>query len=143
MAIFGRSKQKPEEAKKQGVEKKASGVSAAKPARAKKPARQAQGKRSGRREKIAYRVIVRPQITEKAGRLNEMNQYVFRVHKNAKKQEIAQAIQELYGVKPIRVNTIKIPGKTRRLGRTTGTIPGYKKAIVTIPEGKKIEVTQH
>ena len=97
-------------------------------------------KRSAAAEQVAYRVIIRPHITEKAGRLSGMNQYVFRVAKSAGKQEIAQAIQELYGITPVRVNTVSIPGKRRRLGKTEGRIAGYKKAYVTLPEGKTIEL---
>lgn len=92
------------------------------------------------RERLAHRVIIRPHITEKSGRIASQNQYVFIVTNNATKQEIKRAIFETYGIHPLRVATIRIPRKRRRLGRTEGWIAGYKKAIVTLPEGKTIEV---
>lgn len=89
---------------------------------------------------IAHRVLVRPHVTEKAGRLGALNQYVFRVAPRATKQEIKRAVAEVYGVRPVRVATVRVPGKRRRLGRSEGTISGYRKAVVTLPQGKTIEV---
>lgn len=89
---------------------------------------------------IAYRILRQPHVTEKAGRLAEENQYVFRVDAHATKPEIRQAIYEAYGVRALSVTTLRIPGKRRRLGGSEGRISGYKKAIVTLPEGKTIEV---
>jgi len=95
------------------------------------------------KEKIigqAYRVLKTPQITEKATRLTEKNQYVFKVFPRANKMEIKKAIENLYGVKVRSVKIIKVPPKRRRLGRISGFRKGYKKAIVKIKEGQKIEV---
>ena len=91
-------------------------------------------------ERIASRVLVRPHITEKAGRVAAMNQYVFVVAEGATKPTIARAVFEIYGVRPIRVHTVRIAGKRRRIGRIEGRAAGYRKAIVTLPEGKTIEV---
>lgn len=91
-------------------------------------------------ERVASRVLVRPHITEKAGRAATMNQYVFVVSEGATKPMIARAVFEIYGVRPIRVHTVRIAGKRRRIGRIEGRAAGYRKAIVTLPEGKTIEV---
>jgi large subunit ribosomal protein L23 len=88
----------------------------------------------------AWRILKAPHITEKATKLTEKNQYVFKVFPNANKTEIKKAIESLYGVDVINVKIINIPKKERRLGRITGWRKGYKKAIVRIKEGQKIEV---
>lgn len=97
-------------------------------------------KASSTRERIAHRVLLRPHVTEKAGKLAQMNQYVFRIAARTTKQEIVQAVVDSYGVRPVAVSTVTIAGKRRRLGTREGRISGYKKAIVTLPEGKTIEV---
>ena len=88
----------------------------------------------------AWRVLKAPHITEKATYLAGKNQYVFRVEDRANKTEIEKAIEDLYGVEVVSVKIIKIPKKQRRLGRISGWRKGYKKAIVKIKEGQKIEV---
>ncbi|MDI6591664.1 MAG: 50S ribosomal protein L23 [Patescibacteria group bacterium] len=89
---------------------------------------------------IAYRILKAPQITEKATALAGKNQYVFKVWPRANKTEIKKAIENLYGVDVVSVKIIKVPSKRRRLGRISGWRKGYKKAIVKIREGQKIEV---
>jgi len=96
-----------------------------------------------RKKKIiseAWRVLKAPHITEKATYLAGKNQYVFRVGDRANKTEIEKAIENLYMVEVVSVKIIKIPKKQRRLGRISGWRKGYKKAIVKIKEGQKIEV---
>lgn len=88
----------------------------------------------------AYRVLKTPQVTEKATSLVGQNQYVFKVWPRANKVETKKAIENLYGVDVISVKIIKVPRKRRRLGRISGWRKGYKKAIVKIKEGQKIEV---
>jgi large subunit ribosomal protein L23 len=88
----------------------------------------------------AWRVLNSAHVTEKASRLAEKNEYIFKVEKNAGKQEIKKAIQNLYGVAVERVNVIKIPGKLRRVGKNQGYKQGYKKAIVKLFPGEKIEI---
>ena len=88
----------------------------------------------------AYRILKTPQVTEKATDLTKKNQYVFKVWPGANKVEIKKAIEDLYGVDVISVKIIKVPRKRRRLGRIRGWRKGYKKAIVKIKEGQKIEV---
>jgi len=88
----------------------------------------------------AYRILKTPQVTEKATDLTKKNQYVFKVWPGANKVEIKKAIEDLYGVDVLDVKIIKVPRKKRRLGRLSGWRKGYKKAIVKIKEGQKIEV---
>ena len=90
-------------------------------------------------EGFAYRILKFPHITEKATILLQNNQYVFVVYNNVNKIEIRKAIESLYGVKVLKVRIIKVPKKRRRVGRAFGWKKGYKKAIVRIKEGQKIE----
>lgn len=96
-----------------------------------------------KKEKMAsevYRILKTPHITEKATDLVSKNQYIFKVYSGANKVEIKKAIEDLYGVNVKSVKIIKVPAKRRRLGRISGWRKGYKKAIVKIKEGEKIEV---
>lgn len=79
-------------------------------------------------------------ITEKAGGLTNMGQYNFIVDQKANKPEVKKAIEQIYGVKIVSVNMVNIKGKPRRMGRTMGRSSAYKKAIVTLKEGQKIDV---
>lgn len=88
----------------------------------------------------AYRILKYPHITEKAAALTEKNQYVFKVYPEANKTEIKKAIQNLYGVDVISVKIINIPRRQRRLGKVWGWRAGYKKAVVRVKEGQKIEI---
>lgn len=88
----------------------------------------------------AWRILRFPHITEKATGLIKKNQYIFRVWPQANKIEIKKAIKNIYGVEATGVKIIKIPSKKRRLGRITGRRKGYKKAIIKIKKGQKIEV---
>lgn len=88
----------------------------------------------------AYRILKAPHITEKATDLARKNQYVFRIWERANKVEVKKAIEDIYKVKVIDVKIIKVPPKRRRLGRISGWKKGYKKAIVKIKEGQKIEL---
>lgn len=88
----------------------------------------------------AYRVLVKPLITEKAGFLGAENKYVFYVPKSVNKVEVAKAVQEIYGIKPTSVNIMRKTGKNVRHGRTMGKKKDWKKAIVALPEGKTINI---
>ena len=88
----------------------------------------------------AYRILVKPVITEKAAFLGHQNQYVFAVSSTANKIEIAKAINEVYGIKPVDVNIVKMHGKKVRSGRVRGARKDWKKAIVTLPAGKTIKI---
>ncbi len=84
--------------------------------------------------------IKAPHVTEKATDLVKNNQYVFKVFPRANKTEVKKAIENIFGVDVISVRIINVPKKKRRLGKIEGFRTGYKKAIVKIKEGQKIEV---
>lgn len=88
-----------------------------------------------------YQIIIRPVITEKANRLREReNKYVFEVHPKANKSEVKRAIQEIFGVKVLKVNIMKVKPKPRRMRWRLGYTSVKKKAIVKLAEGQKISV---
>jgi large subunit ribosomal protein L23 len=89
---------------------------------------------------FSYQVVKAPHISEKATYMAEVNQYVFDVSNDCNKNEAKKAISGIYGVDVLSVNMIRIPAKKRRLGKTQGYRNAYKKAIVTIKEGQKIEI---
>lgn len=89
---------------------------------------------------LAYKVLKSPHITEKSSQLAKENQYTFVVFPKANKKEIEKAISELYGVDVEKVRIVKKPSKQRRIGRQIGKKPGYKKAIVKIKPGQKIDI---
>jgi len=90
--------------------------------------------------KFSYEAIKQPHISEKASFLAEKDQYTFEILPNYNKQEIRKAVEGIYGVNVLSVNIIKIPAKKRRLGKTEGFRKSFKKAVVTIKEGQKIEI---
>ena len=86
----------------------------------------------------AYDIIIRPIITERAMAGAADKKYVFEVAKDAGKVEIKKAVEEIFGVKVAKVNTINMQGKQKRTGRfPAGRRPSYKKAIVTLTEDSK------
>ena len=88
-----------------------------------------------------YDVIRSPIITEKATRLSELNKVVFRVADDASKDEIAAAVEELFKVKVTAVNTLRQKGKKKLFRGRPGQRSDYKKAIISLAEGHKIDVT--
>ncbi len=88
-----------------------------------------------------YDVILAPHITEKSTILSEQNKVVFRVAKDASKDEIAAAVEALFKVNVTKVNTILTLGKTKRFRGIPGKRADLKKAIVTLAEGQSIDVT--
>jgi large subunit ribosomal protein L23 len=89
----------------------------------------------------AYDVILSPVITEKSSMASEANQVVFKVRRDATKPEIKKAIEELFKVKVLAVNTIVRKGKTKTFKGVKGRQQDVKKAIVKLAEGDKIDVT--
>jgi large subunit ribosomal protein L23 len=86
-------------------------------------------------------LIKRPIITERTTELMEQGKYVFEVDKRANKTEIRQAVEKLFGVKVAAVNTMRVPGKRKRVGRFVGYTSERKKAIVKLaPDSKPIEI---
>ena len=84
-------------------------------------------------------ILVRPLITERTTQLMAEGKYVFVVAKSANKIEIAKAVSEIFKVKVAKVNTVNVIGKKKRMGRTQGKRPDYKKAIVKLAPGETIE----
>jgi large subunit ribosomal protein L23 len=85
-------------------------------------------------------VIVRPLVTEKASVIAHGGQYSFVVAPNANRVAVRAAIKAMYGVLPASVNIQRVRGKFVRFGRTTGQRSNWKKAVVTLPKGKTIDV---
>lgn len=90
--------------------------------------------------KDARDVIKRPVITERSTELMVDKKYTFVVDRRANKSEVKRAVEEIFGVKVAKVNTMNYDGKFKRFGRFTGLTPKRKKAIVTLtPESKDLE----
>ncbi len=87
-----------------------------------------------------YDVLRAPLMTEKSMMLREEgNKYVFRVHPDANKYQIKQAVETAFKVKVEKINTMNVTGKKKRLGRYQGKKSNWKKAVITLPEGQSIE----
>jgi large subunit ribosomal protein L23 len=89
---------------------------------------------------ITYEVIKNLRNTEKGVSLEKSRQYIFRVATNATKPEIKKAVEEIYKVKVDSVNVVVVPGKRKRVRTQYGYTSDWKKAVVTLKEGNKIEV---
>ena len=140
---FFKKKKKPEIKKpeeKRLKEKKPSLTKRASTELGRSPTEGKEEKPKKKEVKIAPLVLKSPHIAEKSAQLAEINQYVFKVYPRANKTEIKKAVEEVYGVNVLKTRIIKIPRKKRRLGKTRGWRKGYKKAIVTIKQGQKIEL---
>jgi large subunit ribosomal protein L23 len=85
-------------------------------------------------------IILKPVISEKTTELMGINKYVFRVSMKANKLMVYSAVKELFGVQPEKVNVLVVRGKNRRLRYRTGKRSAWKKAIVTLKPGEKIEL---
>jgi large subunit ribosomal protein L23 len=85
-------------------------------------------------------LVKNPLITEKGTDLSALGKYLFLVDKKATKNEIKKIVEKEYKVKVTKVNVINTKPKPRRLGRSQGHRPGYKKAIVTLAKDQKIDV---
>ena len=91
--------------------------------------------------KDIYQVIKKVRISEKATMLQETTgELVFEVDRDANKIEIKNAIEEIFKVTVVNVNTVNVHGKMKRMGRTQGMTASWKKAVVTLREGDSIEV---
>lgn len=87
-----------------------------------------------------HQIIVRPLITEKNTNLMEYNKYSFEVLIEASKPDIKRAIETIFSVTVTKVHTMNVRGKLRRRGREVGYTRNWKKAIVTVAEGDRIEI---
>jgi large subunit ribosomal protein L23 len=83
-------------------------------------------------------VLIRPLVTEKTNAMMQDNKYTFVVPLRVNKVEIRQAVEQIFKVKVLAVNTIRVMGKTKRMGKTQGKRPDYKKAIVKLAPGETI-----
>jgi large subunit ribosomal protein L23 len=87
-----------------------------------------------------YQVVLRPLITEKATMMTGERKYAFEVDRRANKPQIRHAVETAFNVHVLRVNTMSVRGKTRRVGRRVTQTRSWKKAIVTLAEGDSIEI---
>lgn len=87
-----------------------------------------------------YQVLRRPIITEKNSMLLGKNKYTFEVAQDANKPLIKEAVEKAFKVNVVSVNVMCVPGKMRRAGRRRGMTPAWKKAVVTLEPGQKIEL---
>jgi large subunit ribosomal protein L23 len=88
-----------------------------------------------------YQVVIKPLVTEKGTMmLSEGNWVTFRVHPDANKIEVREAVQKIFSVSVLQVNTQVVRGKRRRFGKTMGQSKPWKKAMVRLKEGDKIEI---
>lgn len=85
-------------------------------------------------------VLVQPLVTEKGTRQNTLNQYAFVVALSANKIDVQKAVEVVYHVRPVKVNMARVRGRKVRYGKTAGTTNAWKKAIVTLPKGKTIQI---
>ncbi len=125
MALFGKDKQQKKEKEKNREKEKR------------------EEKETPKKDKLGVkeRVILEPHITEKATRLtDESNQYIFKVVPKANKIQIKNEVEDIYNIDVVSVRTIQIPQSEKGFGRMKGVTKGYKKAIVKIKEGQKIEL---
>ncbi len=85
-------------------------------------------------------VLLAPVVSEKSYSLITDRKYTFKVHKDAHKTQVRQAVEELFEVHVENVNILKVQSKPKRRGATKGIRPGWKKAIVQVREGESIEI---
>jgi len=88
----------------------------------------------------SYQILVKPLVTERAAEIAALGKYVFMVNRAMNKVEVKKAIRSVYNVEPIKINMINVVGKKVRYGRSLGQRKDWKKAIVTLKPGDKIEI---
>ena len=95
-------------------------------------------------KKDVREIIRRPLVTEKSTQANELaNKFTFVVRKDANKIEIKQAVEEVFGVSVLEVRTLNVRGKNKRIGFRHGRKPDWKKAVVTLREGDRIDLFEN
>ncbi|MDR1740909.1 MAG: 50S ribosomal protein L23 [Synergistaceae bacterium] len=87
----------------------------------------------------SHEILIRPIVTEKSSSLMPNGKYTFEVHRSANKIQIRKAVEEVFKVKVLSVNTLNVRGKPKRMGAFKGTSRSWKKAIVSLPAGERIE----
>ncbi len=88
----------------------------------------------------SYKFLIKPLITEKASSMGADGKYIFAVSPTANKIEIKKAIRTVYNIEPIKINILNYSGKSVHYGKTSGKTKNWKKAIVTLKPGEKIEI---
>ena len=141
MGILKRLKNKPEDLlKKNDVAKSADAVDIKGDVKKQKKVVKQTKQTKKTAGKFSNNVIVRPLVTEKASILASLGQYIFEVNVDANRVQVRKSVFALYGVEPISVNIMNMRGKCVRFGRTKGKRKDWKKAVVTLPKGKTIDV---
>ncbi len=87
-----------------------------------------------------FEVINRPLVTEKSTLLQESGKYLFEVNSKANKQQVKEAVEKAFKVTVVSINIINMHGEKKRVGRNVITTPSWKKAIVTLKSGDKIQL---
>ena len=134
LPFIKKKKEKEVKPKRESIEKEKKAI------QKKKSLKKEKIKKAVGKSEIAFKVLRKPIVSEKGTILEKERKYIFKVFPKANKVEIKKAIDELYGTHVEKVNIIKVKRKKRRVGRTEGWKPGYKKAIVSLKKGEKIEV---
>ncbi len=89
----------------------------------------------------AYKIVKKPLVTEKSTALQEDGNWLaFSVHPDANKIQIKAAVEKIFGVTVLQVNTLNVQGKSKRFGKTMGVSKGWKKAMLRLKDGDKIEM---
>ena len=89
---------------------------------------------------VYHNIIKEPYITEKTSMMGQENKYVFKVSKNVNKIDIKKAVENIFEVSVVNVAVVNTASRKVRLGRHEGRKPGFKKAIITLKEGDKIDI---
>lgn len=132
----------PEAAEVQAVEAKAKKPAAKKAtkATAKKAATEAKAPVSKMVSEVTARTLLAPLVTEKSAHLADAGVYAFLVPVSANRVTVGQAFRDLYKVTPVKVNIIRVHGKEHRFGRTMSRRSDWKKALVSVPKGTRIDI---
>lgn len=151
MSILDKFKKANEEPKKKSLAKDA--VEEKKVVEKKKTAKKASTKKAseqktGEKKKKAVQIVskkatqtlIAPIISEKTARLSDQNVVVFKVATDANKVAVRNAFRELYKVTPVKVNIMNVGGHSMRFGRTQGRTKDYKKALVMLPKGTRVDI---
>ena len=144
MALFGKKKEDKKSEDKKPEIKKSEDVKVADKKEVKKPTTKTEVKKSEVKktshDSAAYKVLLRPVISEKATVGASQGKYVFEVAPKANKVSVKKAVQEIYGVEPVKVNMVNQIGKFVRRGRQTGRTKNTRKAIITLKKGESIKL---
>lgn len=150
MAIFGFKKRKDEKSDQAAMSAKSAPVKAgaAKSGKAMRPAKPALPAREAKTQAPAMPVgefssssdaIIRPRVTEKSGIMSQGGVYTFEVARHANKSAVSKAVRALYHVTPVKVGIINTPIKNVFVKGRKGSVAGFKKAVVTVKKGEKID----